>query len=73
MNLLGETRREEKRRLLNEKHKAILSGKTSGQINQLSFLRGASGYQLKRRRNILEQSGIKHQKPMTIKERLAYL
>ena len=67
-NLLGETRKEERRRISKVISKAISSGRSPIQIRRISTLSGASSSQLKKRKNILKDSGLSKQKAKTVKQ-----
>lgn len=66
-NLFGETRAEEKRRLIRQMSKAIVSGKTPTQVNRMSSCAGTTKTQRVRRRKLTSR------KCPTIKDRLSYL
>lgn len=68
-NLLGETRREEQARLRKVITKAILSGKKSKEILNMSSIRGATKSQLSKRKIILKNAGLSGQKTLTIRQR----
>lgn len=60
MNLLGETPREEKSRLLREKVKAIVEGKDVDYVRSINrgkkrYLKGTTSSQRKRRKNLIKK------------------
>ena len=57
-NLLGENRKEEEKRLRNERIKAILSGKVPSEVKEINrggalYLKGTTRVQRKRREKLL--------------------
>lgn len=72
-NLLGETRRDEKKRLTRVVIKAIRKDGFGSNILERSSLTGASRTQLANRRKILKDSGLSKQKPRSIRERRRFL
>jgi hypothetical protein len=72
-NLFGENRKEEKRRLIDQKVKAILRGESIEKINQISSAQGTTKEQRMKRDRILKRSNLEGQKTPTIKRRLQFL
>ena len=72
-NLLGETRREEKKRLDREVTKLIRKKGIDANVLNQSSLIGATKPQLAKRRKILKDAGLSGQKPRTIRERRRFL
>lgn len=72
-NLLGETRKEEKKRLNREFSKAISKEGIDSKVLDRSSLIGATKSQLSNRKKILKDAGLSGQKPRSIRERRRFL
>ena len=72
-NLLGETKSEERRRLMRVVIKAIRREGIGSKVLDRSSLQGATKIQLDKRRKILKDAGLSGQKPRTIRERKRFL
>ncbi len=72
-NLLGETRRDEKKRLTRVVAKAITKEGFDSNIMDRSSLTGATKNQLANRTKILKDAGLSKQKPRSIRERRRFL
>jgi len=63
-NLLGETRKQEEKRLLDQKVKSILKGKDKGFVKEIkrggkNYLMGTTSYQRKLRNKLRKEVGLK--------------
>ncbi len=67
-NLLGEDKKEERRRISKVISKAIVSGRSQAQVRNISTLSGATSSQLKKRKKILRDVGLSRQKAKTVKQ-----
>ncbi len=67
-NLLGENKKEERRRISKVISKAIVSGRSPAQVRNISTLSGATSSQLKKRKGILSDAGLSGQKAKTVKQ-----